>query len=133
MAGNRTGRTLENGTSTAYGYDSANRLISVEHGKAAGVFAKFGYTLDSVGNRTAKVVTGSGIPSRTETYGYDAIDQITQAVYGTARNVNYAYDAAGNRTAVADNGFTTPYSANSLNQYTAVVPHRRPCMTAKAT
>ncbi|HEY5895330.1 MAG TPA: RHS repeat-associated core domain-containing protein [Chthoniobacterales bacterium] len=119
-AGTRLGRVLENGTSTAYAYDTANRLISVEHRKAAGVFAKFNYALDSVGNRTAKAATGSGIPNQTESYGYDAIDQIRQAVYGAARTVNYDYDSAGNRTALTDNGLTTSYSTNSLNQYAVV-------------
>ncbi|HEY5895327.1 MAG TPA: RHS repeat-associated core domain-containing protein, partial [Chthoniobacterales bacterium] len=120
LAGNRIGRTMENGTSTAYAYDSANRLTSVEHRSTLGVFANFAYTLNSVGNRTTKVAAGTGIPNVTEIYGYDAIDQITQAVYGATRTVNYAYDAAGNRTAVIDNGFTTSYAANSLNQYTAL-------------
>ncbi|HEY5891929.1 MAG TPA: RHS repeat-associated core domain-containing protein, partial [Chthoniobacterales bacterium] len=119
-AGTRTGRTLENGTSTAYAHDNANRPISVQHSHGLGVFAKFTYTLDSVGNRTAKAATGSSIANQTESYGYDAIDQIRQAAYGAARTVKYGYDPAGNRTTVTDNGLTTSYSTNSLNQYTAV-------------
>ena len=33
------------------------------------------------------------------------------------RTIQYQYDAAGNRTAVIDNGVTTTYEPNDLNQY----------------
>lgn len=33
-------------------------------------------------------------------------------------NVNYQYDAVGNRQAVTDNSVPTLYTANNLNQYT---------------
>ena len=34
--------------------------------------------------------------------------------------MNYAFDPVGNRTTVTDNGTATPYTANALNQYTAI-------------
>lgn len=37
-----------------------------------------------------------------------------------ARTVNYGFDPVGNRTNVTDNGSGTSYTANNLNQYTAV-------------
>ena len=36
------------------------------------------------------------------------------------RTIQYRYDAAGNRIAVADSGVSTSYSTNNLNQYTTV-------------
>ena len=78
-AGNRTDRLLENGTTTTAVYDAANRLTSLTHANAVGTLAGFGYSLDAMGNRTAKSVVGSALPSATaETYAYDAIDQLTQ-------------------------------------------------------
>ncbi|HEY5894956.1 MAG TPA: RHS repeat-associated core domain-containing protein [Chthoniobacterales bacterium] len=118
--GNRTLKSLENGTSVAYVYDDASRLISMQHTKGALTLAKFDYTLNSVGNRASKAAVGTGIANRTETYAYDAADQAIQAIYSSARTVNYAYDPVGNRTSVTDNGLTTPYTINNLNQYTAV-------------
>ena len=56
----------------------------------------------------------------TETYGYDALGQLTRVQYPNGRVVQYVYDAVGNRTQVIDNGVTTVYSANNMNQYTAV-------------
>jgi RHS repeat-associated protein len=53
-------------------------------------------------------------------------DQVTDVAYATGRTVSYAYDATGNRTSVVEDadgtgsGMTTPYTANALNQYTAI-------------
>jgi RHS repeat-associated protein len=38
----------------------------------------------------------------------------------TNRAVNYVYDPVGNRQTMTDNGTNTAYTANNLNQYTAV-------------
>jgi RHS repeat-associated protein len=65
--------------------------------------------------RTAKSQGGVS-----ENYSFDAIDQVTGANYGGARNVSYNYDSVGNRTSVVDNAVTTNYSTNNLNQYTSV-------------
>jgi RHS repeat-associated protein len=65
--------------------------------------------------RTAKSQGGVS-----ENYSFDAIDQVTGANYGGARNVSYNYDSVGNRTSVIDNAVTTNYSTNNLNQYTNV-------------
>ena len=125
-AGNRVGRSLENGTITAYSYDDAGRLASLEH-KIGGVsLQRFDYTLNAQGSRTARVESNNSV-AQTDVYTYDPSEQITQVKYnynaGTGtqdREVNYAYDAVGNRTAVTDNGTPTPYTANSLNQYMAI-------------
>ena len=61
-------------------------------------------------------------------YTYDADSQLTQAVFTpnssdpdglTAQNLQYAYDAAGNRISETVNGVTTTYVANNVNEYTS--------------
>ena len=62
----------------------------------------------------------SALNSLAENYNYDAVDQLIEAKYGTARTVGYQYDAVGNRQWVSDNGTTAHYTANSDNGYTSV-------------
>lgn len=60
------------------------------------------------------------------TYAYDATGQLSHARF-VARNaevpdqdLEYHYDAVGNRTFTVSNGLRTDYKVNSLNQYTGV-------------
>ncbi len=122
-AGNRLTKALENGIATSYIHDDAGRLVSVDNGAAG----RFDYTYNAVNNVTRKALTLAGHVAGVEDYSYDAVDQVAGAKYGTNtvdavydRIVSYAYDPAGNRAAVADNGAETTYTANALNQYTAV-------------
>jgi RHS repeat-associated protein len=57
------------------------------------------------------------VSAGTDSYSYDAVDQVTAVGYGSGRNVSYTYDASGNRTNVTDSGTASAYVANSLNQY----------------
>ena len=116
--GATTAKTLENGMSALYSYDAAQRLIGLEHRRGLDLLAKIDYTLDKVGNRKSK--TQSVLNPLTENYNYDAVDQLIEAKYGTARTVGYQYDAVGNRQWVSDNGTTANYTANSDNGYTSV-------------
>jgi RHS repeat-associated protein len=61
-------------------------------------------------------------------YTYDADSQLTHAVFTpnssdpdglTAQNLQYVYDAAGNRESETVNGVTTTYVANNVNEYTS--------------
>lgn len=125
LAGNRINRTLANGTAVNFGYDDASRGLSVDQRNSAGSFARIDYTFNSVNARTSRTETDSGTAPFTDIYGYDAIDQLTRVKYNfdattntQERQVDYGYDAVGNRTSVTDNGVTQSYVANSLNQYT---------------
>jgi RHS repeat-associated protein len=114
-------KNLENGVATAYSYDAAHRLVGLSHQRGSTLLAGFTYTLDSVGNRLSK--TQSGLLARTETYAYDAVDQLLSAQYagvGLARTVSYQYDAVGNRQWRNDVGTTTNYAVNPDNAYTQV-------------
>jgi len=116
--GATTAKTYENGLSALYSYDAAQRLVGLEHRRGLDLLAKIDYTLDKVGNRKSK--TQSVLNPLTENYNYDAVDQLIEAKYGTARTVGYQYDAVGNRQWVSDNGMTAHYTANSDNGYTSV-------------
>lgn len=128
LNGNRVSKTLGNGTSANYTYDDANRLLSLAHLKSANNLISLGYAYNNVNDRTSRTETISGV-AKMDAYGYDPTDQVTEVKYNfnSAANtqdrlVGYAYDPAGNRNSVTDNGTSTSYTANSLNQYTAVGP-----------
>jgi RHS repeat-associated protein len=113
----RTGAQFANGTSTAYLYNIANRLLTLNN-QMTSSSRSFAYTYDKVGNRLT--MTTDGVAQHR--YSYDKIYQLTGADYPAgffAADTNFNYDKAGNRSSVITGG-TTNYAANNLNQYTAV-------------
>jgi RHS repeat-associated protein len=118
LAGSLTAKTLENGIRSNFTYDAAQRLTALEHRNGGDLLIAFGYILDKVGNRKTKAQ--SGINPLTENYSYDAVDQLTQARYGSARTVSYQYDPVGNRQTVTDKGKSEVYTVNVDNLYTSV-------------
>jgi RHS repeat-associated protein len=115
-AGRLTKETNGNGTYTTYQYDQQSQLTQLINYKANNtVNSKFEYAYDNLGRRTS-MTTLEG----TFQYGYDATGQLTSVVTPTNRTINYQYDAAGNRIGVTDNGTTTNYNTNNLNEYTNV-------------
>ena len=103
-------------TFTTYEFDDAGQLTSlVNHLPDGAVSSRFDYTYDALGRRTS-VTTLEGLT----TFGYDAIGQLTLVILPDGRTIQYQYDAAGNRTAVIDNGVTTSYQSNNLNQYVRI-------------
>jgi RHS repeat-associated protein len=105
-------KDLGNGTFTTYSYDAAGQVLSlVNHAPDGAVNSQFDYAYDAEGRRIS-VTTLEGAT----TYGYDAIGQLTSLVLPGGRTILYDYDAAGNRIAVTDDGITTSYVINDLNQ-----------------
>ena len=118
--------TKGNGTFTMYGYDAAGQLIHLVNyapggSGSTGVNSRFDYTYDSKGRRTAMHTLDGDW-----TYGYDATNQLTTAVFTSAnlaiasQDLRYDYDAVGNRTRTTINGVVTEYVTNAMNQYTSV-------------
>jgi RHS repeat-associated protein len=127
--GNRTSTVYGNNTTVAYAYDDANRLLTLDNKSGGSSFAKFDYAYNNANNRTSRSETDGNNPSQTDAYDYDATDQLTRARYNfdagansQDRMVNYAYDAAGNRSNVTDGGSSTDYTASNVNQYTTIGP-----------
>ena len=129
LNGNRLTKKLENGTSTHYTWDEANRNTSINHKNSSGSFAKFDYGYD---NMDRKIFVQHN-NDKGDSYSYDSIDQITDVKYnvtdpgGTQTNpdriVNYDWDALGNRNTVTDNGTVKNYISNNSNQYTDIGGH----------
>ncbi len=115
-------KTLGNGMFTTYQYDPAGELLSKTNALPNGaVLSSFKYAYDSRGRRTSmNSLDGQWA------YTYDDIGQLTHAVFVTAttnianQDLAYAYDALGNRIRTIENGVTTSYRANNLNQYVTV-------------
>ncbi len=125
-AGNRTAKILENSTTNLLAYDVLNRLTNSTHLGTNGTLGSFRYGYDSVHRPTYMQVDAN----LGDVFAYDNEDQVTGVQYDAtnpdttpsspARTVSYGFDPVGNRTNVTDNGAGTSYTANNLNQYTAV-------------
>ncbi len=119
-AGRLTREQNGNGTSTTYSYDAVGQLTSIVNLATDGAInSRFDYTYDELG-RQIRTNTLDG----NWTYTYDDIGQLTRAVFASTnpeisnQDLTYVYDAAGNRIRTIENGVTTNYRTNNLNQYT---------------
>jgi RHS repeat-associated protein len=115
-----------NGTTTTYSYDTRGQLTAIVNLAVEGTESSaYRYSYDVAGQRV-----GMQTPHGDWVYGYDASGQLTSAQFsvnstGVAaglgdKSLIYAYDAAGNRTSVTEDGVQTLYTSNALNQYTRV-------------
>ena len=125
-AGNLIQKDMGNGTSTSYTYDADGDVL-VDHQLCSDTQSR---SIPS----TLTPMTPSAT-SLTDTnqdgewvYTYDADSQLVQAVFTpnntdpdglTAKNLQYVYDAAGNRISETVNGVTTTYVVNDINEYTS--------------
>ena len=96
------------------GYDHFNRLTDVNG---------YGYTYNARDQRTKQTL----IDGQSWEYSYDELGQVIGGVKKTAagavvsgQNYAYAYDTVGNRETATANAVETNYTANQLNQYTAI-------------
>ncbi len=115
-------KDLGNGTFTTYQYDAASKLLHlVNHAPDGAVNSRFDYTYDALGRRTSMATLDGHW-----TYEYDATSQLTHAVFDSVnpavpdQDLLYEYDALGNRVRTVENGVTTAYVSNNMNQYTSV-------------
>lgn len=121
-AGRLQRKVLGNGMYATYEYDAAGQLLHlVNYLPDNSVISRFDYTYDNRSRRTS-MATYYG----TWTYQYDDIGQLTRAVLDSNepeipdQNLIYVYDALGNRIRTIENGVTTGYTMNNLNQYMQV-------------
>ena len=78
-----------------------------------GELARFVYTLDANGNRTAVRYAYEGGPETTETYTLDELDRLTGVTSSdTGQADAYTYDNGGNRTTKTSTGGTNPGTTN---------------------
>jgi RHS repeat-associated protein len=95
--------TFANGTKRTFGYDKADRLLTIATVKGEVAVAETAYTLDANGNRLTQVQTNGG-SAETTSYTYDDLDRLATITYpadgehANGRTVTYGHDKAGNRT-----------------------------------
>ena len=116
---NSTARVM----TTTKAYDNVNRLLSIASYSNAVVYSSNSYAYNAASQRTA--VTNE-LGNRWD-YQYDTLGQVRQGrqytngtTLITGRDFDYVFDDIGNRQSTTNNGSTTNYTANLLNQYTAV-------------
>ena len=112
--GQRTNMTDASGT-TSYTYDSRDRLLTKTTPEGT-----LTYTYDGFGNQTT--VQSSTVSGVSVTYGYDALNRLTNAVDRFTNSTIYGFDAVGNiQTAQLPNYVTNTYAYDSLNRLTNLV------------
>src|ERR1700731_590352 len=120
---------LQGGDSTNFAYDEINRIAMVEQTSAADtVFARSWRQYDNLNRMTATWREEQS--AKGERFGDETLGQLTSAVYNADyvqtpnpanwdRSVSYNVDSL-NRLGVNENGTLTSYSADAVNQYTAI-------------
>ncbi|MEZ6134264.1 MAG: RHS repeat-associated core domain-containing protein [Pirellulaceae bacterium] len=111
-----------NGTYTTYEYDLASQLVGLlNHAPDDSLNSSYIYSYNGLGQRES-METLAG----TWTYSYDAIGQLIEADFASIdssipnQELEFHYDAAGNRIRTVRNGEVTDYGVNNRNQYTVV-------------
>jgi YD repeat-containing protein len=81
--GLETERTLANGVLEQKTYDEDSRLTKVESKGLQGIISSYAYTYDAAGNSTTETESNG----TTISYGYDALNRLTDVSYGMAEAV----------------------------------------------
>ena len=110
-------KIYSNNTSSVYDYDKNDRLTRIEHNPNA--FLSYSHEYDEVGNRlTAKALHQI---NRSEAFTYDQLDRLEVFRRGPPENpeltIAYKYDPVGNRLTVIQDGNSTTYQPNEVNEY----------------
>ena len=95
-------------TKSAYTYDSAGRLYTLNYTNGSTTFAGYTYGYDA--DSRLHTLTNSADSSDNATYGYDTNGQLISVTQGGVTH-NYTYDAAGNQLTPSQNPY---YSENSI-------------------
>lgn len=135
-----------NGASFTYGYDTVmgwlNRLsypngldrntafhanlplpvsLTYMQGTSSTPELKHAYTWDNMRRPSVREdYVGSTALSRRHTYGYNARGELEEDTMNVSGSFGYAYDNIGNRRTAAEQGISSNYQSNNLNQYVTV-------------
>ena len=115
VAGQKTKQTYANGITTDYGYNENGWLSAIKDDHKV---LSLAMSYDAIGNMTKRADNLDA--SRTESYGYDVISQLTSFTRGKTVNKTYQFDLLGNRVKTVENGVVTNYTSNNVNAYTTI-------------
>lgn len=118
---------------TTYGYDMANRLLSMVHQGTASQIENLLYEYDPNGNRT-KFTRNAVQPMRTAVNSatYDSANEMLTFTPATGAARNMTYDNNGNMASITNNCGTTNYSWNVRNQLAGIQGFNANCSTLTA-
>ncbi len=114
-SGRKTSMIYANGITTGYEYNANGWLSQIA---ATENVLKLAFEYDASGNITKR--SDLLDESRTESYGYDMISQLTSFKRGSTVDNSYQFDPLGNRLKVIENGTTTTYTSNRINGYSSI-------------
>ena len=112
-----------NGLTASWTYDANNQLFQVRNAFPTNTISQHDYAYDAAGRRISVSKSGTAFNhDDTIAYGYNEKSELTNAVASVDSDYRYAYDFddIGNRESSSERGTNVTYTANSLNQYTAV-------------
>ncbi len=112
-----------NGLTAFWQYDANNQLLQVCNATPTNVISQYDYVYDAAGRRINVSKSGTAFNhDDTIAYGYNEKSELTNAVAAVDSAYRYAYDFddIGNRESSSERGTNSVYTANQLNQYTAV-------------
>ena len=115
--------TKPNGMTLTQSYESQRDLLTgMAYHRGTTLVAQREYTYDTLGRPTVRNTSRQGTV-KNDSFGYNNRSELTTATVN-GNNYAYDYDNIGNRTAAVEDSSgvasRTEYTANELNQYTAV-------------
>ncbi len=121
-----TQKAFNNGLTTNYNYNVLAQMESIVVNP--GATFHFEYEYNNIGDRTATRALHQ--QSLSETYAYDNVNRLINYKKGAITNgdipspddqIDFQYDALGNRVSLTQNSNSTTYASNNLNAYTSIM------------
>ena len=111
--------TMPNNMTLTQSYEIQRDLLTgIAYHRGTTLVANRQYSYDTLGRPTARNTSRQGTV-KNDTFGYNNRSELTSATVN-GNNYAYDYDNIGNRETATESEITTTYTANELNQYTAV-------------
>ena len=111
--------TMPNNMSLTQSYEiQRDLLIGMAYHRGTTLVANRQYSYDTLGRPTVRNTSRQGTV-KNDTFGYNNRSELTTATVNGS-NYAYDYDNIGNRETATESEITTTYTANELNQYTAI-------------
>ena len=111
--------TMPNNMSLTQSYEiQRDLLIGMAYHRGTTLVANRQYSYDTLGRPTVRNTSRQGTV-KNDTFGYNTRSELTTATVNGS-NYAYDYDNIGNRETATESEITTTYTANELNQYTAI-------------